>query len=207
VSPPIDPSRRKLTFSSSTKHDFLDNRISPPLPGSEGDPTINGATLLVYNSAGLTSDAVTINLPASGWTRIGSGVPKGWRYKDAGGGAVKTLIVSATVSSCAAAAPPFRLLLDEPQQGKHRPAAPPRQPAGMVHRRRRVDQEEAPDVPGLFKGEHNSGAPGSARRRRRGRTTLQRSSPRSGKVKGPLLRRLRTGYQGGWAKWVSARLL
>jgi DNA-binding beta-propeller fold protein YncE len=159
VRPPIDPSRRKLTFSSSTKHDPLDNRIAPPLPGSQGDPTVSGATLLVYNSAGLTSDSVVINLPAGGWSRIGSGTPKGWRYKDAGGGAVKTLIVKRDRIVVRGGGAAFGYTLDEPQQGsialQLRLGTLPGWCTDVA-----ASTKGSSDVPGHFKGEHNAGAPG-----------------------------------------------
>ena len=40
-----------------------------------------GATLVVYNSAGLTTDAVTIPLPAAGWTRQGSTQTKSFTFR------------------------------------------------------------------------------------------------------------------------------
>lgn len=53
--------------------------IVPPPPGSAGDPTVNGATLRLYNASG-SGEQVTVPLPASGWQRTGSGYkycPKG----------------------------------------------------------------------------------------------------------------------------------
>ena len=61
-----DPSRRRLTFKSSTKKDPAANRIVPPARGSEGDPTAGGATLTLYNPE--SGETWTAPLPASGWS-------------------------------------------------------------------------------------------------------------------------------------------
>ena len=76
--PPADPRRRSITFRSSTVAAAGD-RIVVPDPGSEADPTIHGAVLTVYNAGGLTTDSVSVPLPArslvpgDGWARRGSG--------------------------------------------------------------------------------------------------------------------------------------
>ena len=72
--PPAKPSRRRVSFKSTTsKLDALADRIVPPPSGSAGDPTVAGAVLSVYNAAGLTDDDVRVDLPASGWKiRAGS---------------------------------------------------------------------------------------------------------------------------------------
>jgi DNA-binding beta-propeller fold protein YncE len=75
--------RRSLKFVASTKRAPV--RIVPPGRGSAGDPTIAGATLLVHNAADLAPDAVSVVLPASGWTSLGSATyPKGYRYRGSG---------------------------------------------------------------------------------------------------------------------------
>src|SRR5262249_27948783 len=40
--PPTNPSKRKIVFASSTAHASSANRIVPPAPGSDGDPTLHG---------------------------------------------------------------------------------------------------------------------------------------------------------------------
>jgi hypothetical protein len=78
---PVDPTRRKVQFKSDTRFDAT--HIVPPTPGSGGDPTTGGATVRVYNSAGLASDDVSVTLPAgSRWTVLGSSSLAGYRYKD-----------------------------------------------------------------------------------------------------------------------------
>jgi hypothetical protein len=55
--PPINLNVRKFSFKSSTRRDGPGNRsVLPPFSGS-GDPTIFGATLVVYDSGGLTTAA------------------------------------------------------------------------------------------------------------------------------------------------------
>ena len=74
-----NPSRRKLSFKSSTSQDDSNHRIVRPNPGSPDDPTISGGTLTVYNSGIRTTDLVVVPLPASNWSRVGVG---GYRYRD-----------------------------------------------------------------------------------------------------------------------------
>jgi hypothetical protein len=87
--PPVDLGRRSIRFKSLTAAAALANRIVPPDRDSGGDPTIHGAVLTVYNAAGLTLDAVTVPLPATGptagegWARLGpSSAPAGYGYRN-----------------------------------------------------------------------------------------------------------------------------
>ncbi|HJQ83914.1 MAG TPA: hypothetical protein VKA21_07560, partial [Candidatus Binatia bacterium] len=75
VTPPINLAARKVSFKSSTKRE--QNHIVPPAAGSNADPTLHGATLVVYNSAG-GDDMVTVSLAAGKWARWGS---NGWRFR------------------------------------------------------------------------------------------------------------------------------
>ncbi len=77
------PSKKKITFKSNTKTAAA--HIAVPAAGGAGDPTIGGALLTVYNSAGLTDDVVVVSLPATGWTKIGKTTATGWKFKDAVG--------------------------------------------------------------------------------------------------------------------------
>ncbi len=66
--------RKQLRFVSRAA-------IVPPPRGSDADPTLRGATLHLYNSAGRTPDAVVLELPSDGWTALGSTTkPRGYRY-------------------------------------------------------------------------------------------------------------------------------
>jgi len=72
---------RRISFTSSTRGDRVDHRITVPISGSAGDPTIGGGTLSVYNAAG-TGEATTVALPASGWSIVGSpGRTSGYRFR------------------------------------------------------------------------------------------------------------------------------
>src|SRR5262249_47028041 len=65
----------RVGFRSATRPDVRANRIVPPSRGGTSDPTIGGATLRVYNSAG-SSQMATIALPSAGWSTKGpSGRP------------------------------------------------------------------------------------------------------------------------------------
>lgn len=59
-----------------------DGRIALPAAGGPGDPTIHGASMIVYNSNG-RSLSFTTPLPASGWDVIGTAANlKGYQYHD-----------------------------------------------------------------------------------------------------------------------------
>ena len=76
-----DGSQRHVDFAARTPHRGTTNRVAVPAPGTIADPTAVGATLVVYNSAGLTTDAVTVPLPAAGWTRQGSTQTKSFTFR------------------------------------------------------------------------------------------------------------------------------
>ena len=123
--PPFSPSARKVTFKSSTRIDPLPNQIVPPAPGSAGDPTLHGATLVVYDSAGLTTDAVIVSLPANGpfandgWRMLGSPTNfKGWKYsgKDPNGGITSVTVQTNTITVKGGKAG-WGYTLNEPKQG------------------------------------------------------------------------------------------
>jgi DNA-binding beta-propeller fold protein YncE len=66
-----NPARRKFLFKTATKKDAAANRVVAPASGGDGDPTLHGATLRVYNSNG-SGEQFTANLPASLWSRVGA---------------------------------------------------------------------------------------------------------------------------------------
>ena len=69
---PANPSARKLAFKSRTKTDPPSSRVMPPAAGSSGDPTLHGAVVVVYNSAGSGEEA-TVALPPNGWRLLSTG--------------------------------------------------------------------------------------------------------------------------------------
>jgi YVTN family beta-propeller protein len=112
---PANPAARKLTFRSKTKRQPPGQHIVPPIAGDlSADPRTTGAVLFVYNSAGLTTDSVSVFLPASKWTA--SGV-QSYRFSDPSGPVSKitlrmdTLLVKAGKAS-------WSYTLNEPQQGR-----------------------------------------------------------------------------------------
>jgi DNA-binding beta-propeller fold protein YncE len=112
-------SRKKVTFKSGTKDAPAAARIVPPAAGSIGDPTTGGAQLTVYNSAGLTDDVVVVELPAGGWSPIGKGTLKGWRYKSTDpAGPIKTVVVKSDSISVKGGKAGWTYSLDEPAQGR-----------------------------------------------------------------------------------------
>jgi len=113
--PPPNPSKRKVTFTSSTKTSAPTNRIVPPPANGSGDPTLFGAELRVYNATGATADDVTVPLP-SGWSVVGGPSSfKGYRYSNPAGPvrAIKVVNDKITVKGGGAGWP---YTLDEPAQ-------------------------------------------------------------------------------------------
>jgi hypothetical protein len=69
------PAKRKVAVA------VKDAAIAAPPHGSGGDPSANGATLIVFNPTTQRSDAFA--LPAAHWTGLGNPAgSKGYRYKD-----------------------------------------------------------------------------------------------------------------------------
>ena len=117
--PPLDPAKRKVTFKAKTAGAPPEQRIAPPLPGSAGDPTLGGATIVVYNSAGLTADVATFTLPPSGWKALGSPAsPKGWRFRGGPGATVRSLVIKPDLMTLTAKGSGIAYSLDEPAQGR-----------------------------------------------------------------------------------------
>ena len=78
--------QRHVRFRARTKAKST-NRILPPPRDGAGDPTLHGATLAVYNAAGLTPEFAPVALPAPLWSPVGSATqPKGYRYHDPNSG-------------------------------------------------------------------------------------------------------------------------
>jgi hypothetical protein len=117
TSPPR-PAKRKIAFTSKTASDPVGQRIVPPSPGSASDPTIHGATLVVYDSAG-SGETVTIALAPDGWTLGGSPARPSYRYRNASGDAPITRIsLRADRLAVSGGGPGFGYTLDEPRQGR-----------------------------------------------------------------------------------------
>jgi DNA-binding beta-propeller fold protein YncE len=112
------PSRRRISFKALTRFAPPGEKVVPPVPGSAGDPIANGgATLQVYNAAGMTGDAVTLNL-VNGWKPVGSpSNPKGWRYRGGPTEAVRSIIVKADKLIIRGGKSAWTYTLDEAQQG------------------------------------------------------------------------------------------
>jgi YVTN family beta-propeller protein len=114
--PPTNPRARQIRFKSSTRFAPAANRIEPPARGTAGDPTLNGATLLVYNSAG-SGELVTVALPASGWVAVGSASrPLGYRFR-ATGAPIATVAVRKDRISVTGGGESWGYTLNEASQG------------------------------------------------------------------------------------------
>jgi hypothetical protein len=112
-----DPAKRKFHFSAATSAADAD-RIAPPGLGSPGDPTLEGGTLRVYNSAGGAPDDVVVPL-ASGWSVIGSATRfSGYRYRSSDPSAPLAITVRRDRIDVKAARAGWGYTLDEPSQGR-----------------------------------------------------------------------------------------
>jgi hypothetical protein len=160
-----DPTRRRLTFVSSTKNAPLPQRVVAPLPGSPGDPVIGGATLQVYNAAGMTTDSASVNLPAANWRALGTSLsPRGWRYRDSTGGAVRSLLVQKDRITIRGGRNTWTYTLDEAEQGQvavrlQLGSGPGWCTQATPNVRGNPPSTASSDRPGLFKSTDDSAAP------------------------------------------------
>jgi hypothetical protein len=115
VLPPVDAANRRFVFIASTNGAAPNNRVILPGLGSTGDPTAGGGTIRIYNSAGLTSDDVTVDLPASGWTTIGNG--KGYRFVGASADPIRRILVKGDKITVRGGQASFGYTLNEVRQG------------------------------------------------------------------------------------------
>jgi DNA-binding beta-propeller fold protein YncE len=102
-----NPGRRKVTFKSSTRTALPANKIAGPFV----DPTVNGASITVYNSNG-GPDSVTVALPKEFWKATGSG----FSYKNSGA-AISRVTVRTDSISVKGGKALWTYTLDEPSQG------------------------------------------------------------------------------------------
>ncbi len=84
VLPPISADARSLRFVSSSYQGVPGGAFSPAF-GTTSEPTLlgasgGGAVLTVYHPGG--TEKVVLGLPASAWTRIGTNVSPGYKYRD-----------------------------------------------------------------------------------------------------------------------------
>jgi hypothetical protein len=113
IEDPGAPAKRSITLVSN----------DPGLDTASGtamDPTVEGATLHVYNPA--TGDSACLPLPAAGWTRGGTPAHPVYAYEDKAflGGPCKSSVVrdgKLLKAACAAKVMPISYTLDEPAQG------------------------------------------------------------------------------------------
>ncbi len=118
TSPPT-PSARKLNFKSKTKDDPPANRVVTPALGGSGDPTLHGATLVVYNAAG-SGESVAVPLPASGWRLLGNALsPKGFKFTGSDpAGPVSRVYVKPDQLRVRGGKANWAYTLNEPSQGR-----------------------------------------------------------------------------------------
>jgi hypothetical protein len=117
-SPPINLRKRKLRFKSTTKNQPPANQIVIPAPGGNGDPTDEGAELIVYNTAG-GPEFVFVSLDPLGWEQLGSpSNPSGYKFTGADpNGPVQKIIVRNNKLTIKGGRDNWPYTLDEPSQG------------------------------------------------------------------------------------------
>jgi len=113
---PVDPRKRKMRFRSA-KRGTTPSGVTLPTPGGAGDPTLHGATLIVYRPDG-GGTPVTIALPAANWRARGGTPAKRFTYCDGTGlsGPIRAVTVSATSLSVRGTGLPL-FALDQAPQG------------------------------------------------------------------------------------------
>ena len=115
---PMEARNRLLKFKSNTNDSPAANRIPLPEEGSAADPRLGGAVVRIYNSAGLTSDDATIELPASGWKLIRkTGNPDVYRFKARHDAPIERVLVMKDRLIIRGEGARLAYTLDEPAQG------------------------------------------------------------------------------------------
>ena len=111
------PSSRKFSFNVRSGDAPVEHQSQAPAPGSAGDPTLNGGTLVVYNGAG-GSESFTVDLPAARWRVEGdTSPPGGYRYVFASTAPVWKVYVKGPKLSVRGGRAQWLYTLDEPSQG------------------------------------------------------------------------------------------
>jgi DNA-binding beta-propeller fold protein YncE len=165
--PPLDPSKRRVTFVADTRHDPTSEQIVVPSAGGTGDPSQNGATLIVYDAAGLTSNMVDLKLPASGWTPLGRpDAPKGWQYRGAAGTAIQSVVIKKDHIVLRGGGSVWTYSLSQPAQGRIGFYLRLGSDTGWCTATGATSKGTPPstatsDLPGLFDARHGSAAPAS----------------------------------------------
>jgi YVTN family beta-propeller protein len=114
TTPAPDPSRRRVSFRASTKDAAPANQVIPPPPSSPSDPRVNGATLTVYNSSGLTGDVAVVSLDGSKWSLSGTST---YVYRDVSSAAITKVILKQDSLTIKGGKTLWTYSLDEPAQG------------------------------------------------------------------------------------------
>jgi hypothetical protein len=111
---PPGPQGRKFLFLTKTREAAPASRIVVPARGSAGDPTLHGAVLSVYDTAG-GPDAVTLALPASQWVASGTG---GYKFKSASAlDPIRSVLLKGDLLKITGGKANWTYTLDEPTQG------------------------------------------------------------------------------------------
>jgi len=111
------PASRKFSFNVRSGEAPIEHQSQAPAPGSAGDPTLFGGTLVVYNGAG-GSESFTIDLPAEKWRVEGdTSTPGGYRYVFASTSPLWKLYVKGPKLSMRGGKTQWLYTLDEPSQG------------------------------------------------------------------------------------------
>jgi YVTN family beta-propeller protein len=112
--PTPDPNRRRFSFRAVTTEAAPMNQIVPPVQGSLNDPTLSGAILFIYNSAGETTDVFLTGLNGA-WSSPSPGV---YQYKNSAVGApIQRVLMKKNQLTIKGGKSGFTYTLNEPQQG------------------------------------------------------------------------------------------
>lgn len=120
--PPINQSVRKFSYISRTLADAPGHHVVSPVPGSAGDPTVDGATgggavMTIYNANG-SGESFTYNLPAIQWRHEGSLENGRFVYFDATNQPVYKIFIKREKITIRGGRGAWGYTLDEASQGK-----------------------------------------------------------------------------------------
>jgi len=157
--PPLEAKRRKLTFKSAPSRGQASGVVVPAFD-SAGDPTLGGATLMLYRVRDSASSSFV--LPSAGWKRTGNPTKPGYKYSDSKSlsGPIRTVSIANGKLTVKGKGDGLFALADAPQGTMALglafgagetfcAAAPPREPVSkfdVPSRWKSVERAPAPDL-------------------------------------------------------------
>lgn len=115
TTPPIYPGKRKFNWRVRSGGHPIENQVVIPDGGTDGDPTLHGATFTLYNAAG-SGEVWSVPLPAEQWVRTGNS-DNGYRYIYVSTGPIHKIWLKENKLTFKGGKSLWGYSLDEPSQG------------------------------------------------------------------------------------------